>query len=172
VCNPAILGFKPSNGLAEALSLSVSEGKARVQRYQKSSGVYGGTPFLYPLYGISEITQSYSRLGAVNGGCFILGRAIDSLVVEEGSNQLCGVVCSAGQYLKAPVVVMSARHYPGATISSRCSRFVAITEKSLVEEEKLIHAIIPPGPKSSTIFLSQLDSTTSVCPRDKCKSLR
>jgi len=154
----------------EANGLSVEEGVQRVGKYQQSSGVYGDTPFLYPLYGISEINQAYSRLGAVNGGYFILSRAMDSIVVDEESGKVKGVVCSAGQYLEAPLVIMPTRYFPGATPSPQTSRFVAITDQSLSADDKLFHMILPPttneGSSSHTIFLTQLDGSTYTCPHD------
>ena len=141
-------------------------------KYQQSSGVYGDTPFLYPLYGVSEINQAYSRLGAVHGAYFILSRAMDSLVVDGESGKIRGVVCSAGQFLEAPVVIMPTRFFPGATRSPQSSRFVAITEESLSSDDKLFHMIMPPTTAedrtTQTVFLTQLDGSTYTCPRDRC----
>lgn len=155
----------------EANGLSVEEGVQRVAKYQQSSGVYGDTPFLYPLYGVSEINQAYSRLGAVHGAYFILSRAMDSLVVDGESGKIRGVVCSAGQFLEAPVVIMPTRFFPGATRSPQSSRFVAITEESLSSDDKLFHMIMPPTTAedrtTQTVFLTQLDGSTYTCPRDR-----
>ena len=86
-----------------------------MRKYTESQGVYGDTPFLFPLYGLSEITQSYSRLAAVHGGIFILCRRAVSLVVDESNNSVKGVICSAGQYLEAPVFITSSKYYPTST---------------------------------------------------------
>ena len=146
----------------------MEDGIKRVQQYQQSSGVYGGSPFLYPLYGVSEISQGYSRLGAVNGTIFILKRSVQSIVVDNESGKTLGVICSAGQFLEAPVVVTSAKYFPEATACSVASRFVAITDKSLIAEHQLIQMVVPPSSSHATTFITQLDSTTMACPNGKC----
>ena len=144
----------------------------RVHKYQASSGVYGATPFLYPLYGISEINQGYSRLGAVNTGIFILNRAIDSIVLDEQSGNVKGIICDAGQFLEAPTIVTSARYVPNANAQPLASRFIAVTDKSLHEDHSLIHIVVPPDEtREKTVFVSQLDASTFVCPTGKCMYL-
>jgi len=155
------------SSVTEANAISKKEGMNRVYRYQESSGVYGGTPFLYPLYGISEITQGYSRLAAVNSTIFILKRSIDSLVVDEETGTVKGVLCNAGQFLEAPVFVTAPRYFPDAVSHSLASRFIAITDKSLHPEHSLLQMVIPAGEREKTIFASQLDATTFVCPANK-----
>lgn len=148
--------------------MSVKEGMERVKKYQQSSGVYGGSPFLYPLYGISEINQGYSRLGAVNGSIYILKRSVQSLVLDEESGKVKGVICNVGQYLEAPCFVSSAKYFPNANSSVSASRCITITNSSLVKDQELIHIVKPPSDNLNTIFINQLDSTTCVCPKGKC----
>jgi len=152
----------------EANELAKTEGMERVHKYQASSGVYGATPFLYPLYGISEINQGYSRLGAVNTGIFILNRAIDSIVLDEQSGNVKGIICDAGQFLEAPTIVTSARYVPNANAQPLASRFIAVTDKLLHEDHSLIHIVVPPDEtREKTVFVSQLDASTFVCPTGK-----
>ena len=85
-----------------------------MKKYTESQGVYGDTPFLFPLYGLSEITQAYSRLAAVHGGIFILCRRAVSLVLDE-ANSVKGVICSAGQFLEATHFITSAKYITTST---------------------------------------------------------
>lgn len=60
----------------EAENLSVAESISRLQNLKEGLGRYGAgtSPFLYPIYGSSEISQAYYRQCAVNGGTFIMGQ--------------------------------------------------------------------------------------------------
>ncbi|PPQ66273.1 hypothetical protein CVT26_010957 [Gymnopilus dilepis] len=52
----------------------------RLQRYLRSSGRYGPSPFLVGHYGgIGDIAQGFCRASAVSGGVYILGRKITKL---------------------------------------------------------------------------------------------
>ena len=61
-----------------------SECTEAIRRYFVSIGVYGKTPFIYPLYGTAEITQAFCRLSAVFGGIYVLRQKIDGFAVAEG----------------------------------------------------------------------------------------
>lgn len=152
----------------EANLISKKEGMLRVQKYQESSGVYGSTPFLYPLYGISEINQGYSRLGAVNGSIFILNRSIDSIVVDNDSGVILGIVCNAGQFLQTNSLVLSPRYFSNSNEIPLASRFVSITDSSLHNEDSLLQLVIPASDQfEKSIFISQLDYTCFASPKGK-----
>ncbi len=64
-----------------------------VCRHLAALGHYGHTALLAPMYGIGEISQSFCRIAAVNGGIYILKRGIRGLLIEgdrmgeQGHNQ-------------------------------------------------------------------------------------
>lgn len=49
-----------------------------------SIGIFGDTPFIYPIYGLGGIPEGFSRMCAVNGGTFMLQTDIDQIVFENG----------------------------------------------------------------------------------------
>jgi Rab GDP dissociation inhibitor len=40
----------------------------RVQLYAASMGLYGTSPFIYPVYGLGGIPEGFSRMSSVYGG--------------------------------------------------------------------------------------------------------
>ncbi|KAI8084902.1 GDP dissociation inhibitor [Halteromyces radiatus] len=56
----------------------------KVILYIGSIARYGKTPYIYPLYGLGELPQSFARLSAIYGGVYMLGRAADEIIYENG----------------------------------------------------------------------------------------
>ena len=55
-----------------------------------SVGLYGDSPFIYPIYGLSGIPESFSRKSAVYGGIYMLN--VDVKKIEIGDkHKLTGV---------------------------------------------------------------------------------
>jgi len=91
-------------------SLTVQQGLKRVQMYIESIGRYGTTSFLYPVYGLSELPQSFCRVSAVYGGTYVLKSSLQNLVVEktaEGETTCTGVQCNLGQKINVQRVICS-----------------------------------------------------------------
>jgi len=47
-----------------------------------SIGRYGDSPFIYPLYGLGGIPESFSRMCAIHGGTFMLNTDIDKILYD------------------------------------------------------------------------------------------
>jgi Rab GDP dissociation inhibitor len=56
----------------------------RVKLYSESLARYGKSPYLYPLYGLGELPQGFARLSAIYGGTYMLDKASDEIVMENG----------------------------------------------------------------------------------------
>lgn len=57
----------------------------RIQLYGNSVNQYPGkSPYIYPLYGLGELPQSFARLSAVRGGTYMLNTNIDEIEYEGG----------------------------------------------------------------------------------------
>jgi len=85
---------------------------ARIQLYHESLYRYEGvrSPYLYPLYGLSELPQAFARLAAVHGGTYMLGKP-DAEVVWEGGKAVG--VTAGGETARAAIVVGSPSYFPG-----------------------------------------------------------
>jgi len=44
----------------------------KMQLYMESMGRYGDSPFLYPIYGLGGLPESFSRLCAIHNGTYML----------------------------------------------------------------------------------------------------
>jgi len=52
--------------------------------YIESLGKYGDSPFLYPIYGLGGIPESFSRLCAIHGGTYMLNTDVAEILLEGG----------------------------------------------------------------------------------------
>ena len=55
----------------------------RIIMYTSSMTRYGKSPYIYPLYGLGELPQSFARLSAIYGGTYMLDKPIDEIVTDE-----------------------------------------------------------------------------------------
>ena len=62
--------------------------------YGQSVGVYGDSPYIYPLYGLSNIPEGFSRLSAVYGGVNMLRTELNELHYNKETGQVCGVTAT------------------------------------------------------------------------------
>ncbi len=54
-----------------------------IQLYAYSLERYGKSPYIYPIYGLGGLPEGFSRLCAINGGTFMLNRAVDEILVNS-----------------------------------------------------------------------------------------
>lgn len=74
----------------------------RIMLYMNSMARYGKSPYLYPMYGLGELPQSFARLSAIYGGTYMLSKPLDEIVYEEG--RVAGVR-SDGEFVKGKIVI-------------------------------------------------------------------
>jgi Rab GDP dissociation inhibitor len=56
----------------------------KLKLYVDSMGKYGLSPFLYPVYGLGGLPESFSRLCAIHGGTYMLNTPVDEILFESG----------------------------------------------------------------------------------------
>lgn len=81
----------------------------RIKLYSSSVARYGTSPYLYPLYGLGELPQSFARLCAIYGGTFMLKKPVEKVEVEDG--KFVGVT-SEGETAKAKIVIGDPSYFP------------------------------------------------------------
>lgn len=74
----------------------------KMKLYADSMGKYGLSPFLYPVYGLGGLPESFSRLCAIHGGTYMLNTPVDEVLFENG--KVCGIR-SGDATAKAPLVI-------------------------------------------------------------------
>lgn len=172
---------KDQQNTAAHQQMTARDGLAAVYRYVSSIGRFTGTAFLLPLYGISEIAQSFCRLCAVYGGIYVLRAPIDGFVVDSASNNVVGIRCTDGGMVRAKEAVVVNGSYlecftnesnDNANVSRRAKvlRGVFLLKKSLrYSKSRIILAIPPNDPKLHNPYAVQVvqaDFGAYVCPRD------
>ncbi|CAN1141729.1 Guanosine nucleotide diphosphate dissociation inhibitor At5g09550 [Linum perenne] len=83
----------------------------RIKLYAESLARFqGGSPYIYPLYGLGELPQAFARLSAVYGGTYMLNKP-DCKVEFDDSGKAIGVT-SEGETAKCKKVVCDPSYLP------------------------------------------------------------
>ena len=67
-----------------------------------SLGKYGESPFLYPIYGLGGLPESFSRLCAIHGGTYMLNTKVDEILFKDG--KVTGIR-SGQEEARAPLII-------------------------------------------------------------------
>ncbi|KAL4139081.1 hypothetical protein PRIC2_002579 [Phytophthora ramorum] len=158
--------------------ISARDGLAAVYRYVASIGRFTGTAFLAPLYGISELAQSFCRLSAVYGGIYVLRAPIDGFVLDTETKELRGVRCSDGDVLRTKHVVTNGSYVDCLRLTSserpthshgQILRGVFVLRASLREGMSRLMLVIPPEDREFqnpfAVQVVQLDAGAYACPK-------
>ena len=93
---------------------------------------YGKSPYIYPLYGLGELPQSFARLSAIYGGTYMLDKKIDE-IVTDADGKFIGVK-SGDETVKAKQVIGDPSYF-GAGETKEGGKL------RVVEDGKVIRAI-------------------------------
>jgi Rab GDP dissociation inhibitor len=74
----------------------------KIALYVESLGKYGDSPFLYPIYGLGGLPESFSRLCAIHGGTYMLNTKVDEILFNNG--KVTGIK-SGDEEAKAPMII-------------------------------------------------------------------
>jgi Rab GDP dissociation inhibitor len=75
----------------------------KIALYVESLGKYGDSPFLYPIYGLGGLPESFSRLCAIHGGTYMLNTKVDEILFNS-EGKVSGIR-SGTEEAKAPLVI-------------------------------------------------------------------
>jgi len=149
----------------------------RVVMYSASMARYGKSPYIYPLYGLGELPQSFARLSAIYGGTYMLDKPADEIITDS-DGKFVGVR-SGTETVKAKQVIGDPSYFGAGKSDSGKMR--------VVEEGKVIRAICflkapIPGTEDSDscqivipqnqvnrrndIYIAMVSSTHNVCAKD------
>lgn len=82
----------------------------KFELYLGSKDKYGDSPFLYPVYGLGGLPESFSRLCAIHGGTYMLNTPVDEILFESG--RAVGVRCGE-ESARAPLVICDPSYVSG-----------------------------------------------------------
>merc|ERR1712232_440641 len=78
--------------------------------YLDSLMQYGGSPFIYPIYGLGGLPEGFSRLSAIHRGTYMLQKPVDGF--EFGADgKVCGVR-SGSEVARAKMVICDPSYAP------------------------------------------------------------
>ena len=77
----------------------------------ESLGKYGDSPFLYPIYGLGGLPESFSRLCAIHGGTYMLNTKVDEILFSA-DGKVTGIRSGAEQ-AKAPLIICDPSYVQG-----------------------------------------------------------
>jgi len=92
--------------------------------YVESLMQYGGSPFIYPIYGLGGLPEGFSRLSAVHNGTYMLHTNVDGFVYGD-DGRVCGVK-SGEQVAKCGLVICDPSYAPPTKSQVTCKIVRAI----------------------------------------------
>ncbi|KAJ3516451.1 hypothetical protein NLJ89_g1101 [Agrocybe chaxingu] len=147
----------------------------RIILYTSSMARYGKSPYIYPLYGLGELPQSFARLSAIYGGTYMLDKPIEKIVTDT-EGKFVGVT-SVGETVKAKQVIGDPSYF-GASADGK----VRVVEEGKVvraicflkhpipgtEDADSCQIIIPQNQvgRKHDIYIAMVSSTHNVCAKD------
>lgn len=139
---------------------SSSNGLQGIYRHISSSGRYGNTSFLVPVYGTSEFAQAFCRLSAVWGGIFVLRESISQFLpsrpdfTEEGlqipptikSVKLSNgrivscdkIICENASNWKLPQIYQSTTSLPSSSSTSNSIPTKRIVLRHMILDQSIL----------------------------------
>lgn len=88
------------------LQAPAAESLKKIQLYVDSLGKYGDSPFLYPIYGLGGLPESFSRLCAIHGGTYMLNTPVTQILMNDGKvTGIKSVHEGKEEEAKAPMII-------------------------------------------------------------------
>ncbi|AQK93743.1 Guanosine nucleotide diphosphate dissociation inhibitor 2 [Zea mays] len=130
----------------------------------------GGSPYIYPLYGLGELPQGFARLSAVYGGTYMLNKP-ECKVEFDMEGKVCGVT-SEGETAKCKKVVCDPSYLPNKVRKiGRVVRAIAIMSHPIpnTNESHSVQIILPQKQlgRRSDMYVFCCSYTHNVAPRGK-----
>ncbi|KAH8120056.1 rab GTPase activator [Phellopilus nigrolimitatus] len=150
----------------------------RIMLYTSSMARYGKSPYIYPLYGLGELPQSFARLSAIYGGTYMLDKTIDEIVTDS-DGKFVGVR-SGDEIVKAKQVIGDPSYF-GAGQSNEGGKMRVVEEGKVIraiymlkhpipgtENADSVQIIIPQNQvhRRNDIYVAMVSSTHNVCAKD------
>ena len=152
---------------------STLSGLKATQKFLRSLGRYGNTPFLWSLYGAGELPQAFCRMCAVFGGIYCLRKNVKSLVLDENNKNCLAVISEDGQRLHTKWLIMEKSYAPDVfeiVTHSMISRAILITDRSLKQapREHISMLTIPGRSNGYPVRVIELAPSSMACPESLC----
>lgn len=145
----------------------------RIILYVQSVARFGKSPYLYPLYGLGELPQGFSRLSAIYGGTFMLGTPIKEVLYDD-DGKVEGVKVELDgelQTAKSKVIIADPTYFPDKVKKNeKLIRTISILDQSPLKSGENSGQIIITGKeanRSNDIYIALIGSEHKVAPPGK-----
>jgi Rab GDP dissociation inhibitor len=156
----------------------------KIQTYCNSLQMFEKSPYLYPTYGLGNIADSFSRLGAIYG-CTFITCCQDLKMSFADDGKFTGISFAHAiedppkKYTaRAPIILADPSYFPEnqSTVTGQICRSIVILERpmsvGIKKQAKTVNdcQIIIPGSEAkrkSDIYVSFLSASHNVCPDGK-----
>jgi Rab GDP dissociation inhibitor len=150
----------------------------RIILYTSSMARYGKSPYIYPLYGLGELPQSFARLSAIYGGTYMLDKPVHEIVTDP-SGKFVGVrsgneIVKAKQVIGDPSYFGAGQEAEGGKLrvveDGRVIRAICILKRPIpgTDDSDSVQIIIPQNQvnRRNDIYIAMVSSTHNVCAKD------
>ncbi|CAD5178610.1 unnamed protein product [Musa acuminata subsp. malaccensis] len=143
----------------------------RIKLYEESLARFqGGSPYIYPLYGLGELPQAFARLSAVYGGTYMLNK-LECKVEFDMEGKACGVT-SEGETARCKKVVCDPSYLPNKVRKvGKVARAIAIMSHPIpnTDESHSAQVILPQKQlgRKSDMYLFCCSYSHNVAPKGK-----
>jgi Rab GDP dissociation inhibitor len=162
------LGSSTITFLGHAVALFNNDDYLQQPAYE--AVMYGGSPYVYPLYGSGELPQAFSRLSAVYGGTFMLETPVHNVSFDV-DGKFESIQYGEGLKAKAKFIVGDPTYFKDRVKSvGQVVRCIAILDHPIKtgekEPSKSMQIIIPQSEagRKSDVYVLQLSNENQVCP--------
>jgi len=150
----------------------------KMQLYMDSVGRFGDSPFIYPMYGLAGIPESFARKCAVNGGTFMLNVDITDIKVDlaSGKTRVWGVYEGKESFASTKVVIASPQYFIKCGMQHRLKKLGTIVRVICILDHPIPHTgknnavqIILPQKQTkrkNDIYVMSIGNTHGVCKKD------
>ncbi|KAG1371681.1 guanosine nucleotide diphosphate dissociation inhibitor [Cocos nucifera] len=143
----------------------------RMKLYAESLARFqGGSPYIYPLYGLGELPQGFARLSAVYGGTYMLNKP--ECKVEFDANGKAYGVTSEGETARCKKVVCDPSYLPNKVKKvGRVARAICIMSHPIpnTNDSHSVQIILPQKQlgRKSDMYVFCCSYTHNVAPKGK-----
>ncbi|KAH7912595.1 GDP dissociation inhibitor [Hygrophoropsis aurantiaca] len=160
------------------ISKSARPAYERIVLYTSSMARYGKSPYIYPLYGLGELPQSFARLSAIYGGTYMLDKPSDEIVTDS-DGKFVGVrsgseTVKAKQVIGDPSYFGAGKEAEGGKIrvveDGKVVRAICILKHPIpgTDDSDSVQIIIPQNQvnRRNDIYIAMVSSMHKVCASD------
>lgn len=147
----------------------------RAKLYEESFEMYGGSPYVYPLYGSGELPQAFSRLCAVYGGTYMLDTPVQKInYAADGTFESLTFGKEKPTTVKAKFIVGDPSYFQDRVKpTGKVVRCIALLDHPIATGQKTpcgsLQIIIPQHDlgRKNDMYVLQLSGDNKVCPPGK-----